>query len=112
MVENIAQAPEVAGDGLEEVMAGFDRPPVPEPDDGVDYEGVQILVTWGKEHIQPSRFQGMDIGPFAMTVPVLKGETPLRTKRRVMRQLNAMAEEELNEKTPRFIQRCKAIGRN
>ena len=71
-----------------------------------------LLVTWGKEHIQPVRFQGMDIGPFAMTLPIMQGETPGQCKRRAMAQLNAMAEEELAEKKPRFIQRCKDMGRN
>lgn len=96
------------------MLAAFKRigVPIQEPDDGVGYEGVMLTVTWGKEHIQPTRFQGMDIGPFAMTVPILKGETPLQAKRRAMLQLNAMAEEEVNEKTPRFIARCKVIGRN
>ena len=71
-----------------------------------------LTVTWGKEHMQPSRFQGMDLGPFSMTAPILKGETPVRAKRRIMRQLNAMALDELREKLPRFIELCKAIGRN
>ena len=69
-----------------------------------------LLVTWGKEHIQPVRFQGMDIGPFTMTVPIMQGETPGQCKRRVMAHLNVMAEEELAEKLPRFIQRCRDGG--
>jgi len=64
-------------------------------------------VTWGKEHIQPLRFQGMDIGPFAMTVVIEKDETPLAAYRRAIRQMNIMAEEELDTKLPRFVQRCK-----
>lgn len=94
------------------MFAGFDKPPLKEPEDATDYEGVMLTVTWGKEHIQPSRFQGMDLGPFAMTAPILKGETPVRAKRRIMRQLNAMALDELREKLPRFAELCKAIGRN
>ncbi len=81
--------------------------------DGADYEGVMLLVTWGKEHIQgsgPSRYHGMDIGPFAMTIPINAGETPLAAKRRAMRHMNAMAEEELLSKGPMFIKRCKSFG--
>lgn len=76
-------------------------------DDKVNYAGTTIHVTWGKEHIQPLRFQGLDIGPFAMDVVVLEGETPLQAKRRAMVHLNEMAEEEVNEKMPRFIERCQ-----
>ena len=43
----------------------------PQTDDGVDYEGTIIHVTWGKEHVQPVRFQGMDIGPYSMDVLVM-----------------------------------------
>lgn len=78
-----------------------------EPKDKSDYTGTPLLVTWGKEHIQPLRFQGMDLGPFAMTVVIEEGETPLAAMRRAMRQMNAMAEEQLAEKMPRFVQRCK-----
>lgn len=75
--------------------------------DGVDYAGTQLTVTWGKEHIQPIRFQGMDIGPYTMQIVVHQGESPIEAKRRAMQHLNVMAEEELAEKLPRFIQRCK-----
>ncbi len=75
--------------------------------DTADYTGTPLLVTWGKEHLQPCRFQGMDIGPYAMTVVIESGETPLAASRRAMRHMNVMAEEELAEKLPRFIQRVK-----
>ena len=106
-------------DDLDGVMDGFGIPeggvdpednavPLdPVPEDSTNYAGTTIHVSWGKEHIQPLRFQGIDIGPFAMDVVVLDGETPLDAKRRAMKHLNAMAEEEIREKMPRFIQRCK-----
>lgn len=81
--------------------------PAPRTSDSTDYTGTTVHVTWGKEHIQPLRFQGLDIGPFAMDVVVLEGETPLQAKRRAMAHLNEMAEDELREKMPRFIQRCQ-----
>lgn len=80
----------------------------PETPDTTNYAGTVLHVTWGKEHVQPLRFQGIDIGPFAMDVVVHEGETPLDAKNRAMKWLNAMAEEEYAEKRPRFIARCKA----
>jgi GTP cyclohydrolase III len=76
----------------------------------VDYEGEKLTVTCGKEHIQPFRFQGMDIGPFEMTVTIMEGETPLDAKRRAMKHLAAMAEEEYREKLPRFQARVRESG--
>ncbi len=77
----------------------------------VNYAGTVLTVTWGKEHVQPLRFQGMDIGPFTMAVMVLDNETPLQAKRRAMVHLNVMAEEEAEEKMPRFIERCRKAER-
>ncbi len=93
-------------------MEGFDQAPpkapkAKPPEDTTDYTGTPLLVTWGKEHIQPCRFQGMDLGPFAMTVVIEEGETPLAASRRAMRQMNVMAEEQLAEKLPRFVKRVK-----
>ena len=99
-------------DGLDEVMAGFDAPqaaalaPKP-PQDTTDYTGTQMTVHWGREHIQPFRFQGMDLGPFSMEVVVHEGETPVQASRRAMRQMNQMAQDELDEKLPRFKARCR-----
>lgn len=75
--------------------------------DDTDYEGTRLLVTWGREHIQPVRFQGMDIGPFDMVVVVLEGEGPINAYRRAMRQLNLIAEEEYQSKLPNFLKRCR-----
>lgn len=65
---------------------------------------------YGREHVQIARFNGMDIGPFEMTVTVLEGETPLDAKRRAMVHLVAMAEEEFREKLPRYKQRLRESG--
>ncbi|MGB1142425.1 MAG: hypothetical protein ACPG1A_16110 [Halioglobus sp.] len=73
----------------------------------MDYAGTTIHVTFGKEHIQPVRFQGMDVGPFGMDVTVQPGESPVEAKRRAMVHLEAMADEEYNEKLPAFIARCR-----
>lgn len=78
--------------------------------DQTDYEGTQLTVAYGREHIQPFRFQGFDVGPFEMTVTVQAGETPLQAKRRAMVHLVAMAEEEYREKLPRFQQRIRESG--
>lgn len=75
-------------------------------DDTTDYAGTELRVTWGKEHLQPLRFQGMDIGPFEMGVVVHEGETPLQAKRRAMKHLNAMAQDEIDEKLPAFKKLC------
>ncbi len=80
--------------------------------DGTDYAGTVLLVTWGKEHVQPARFQGMDIGPFAMEVRILAGETPLQAKRRAMLHLNAMAEEEFAQKLSSFLERVRESEKN
>lgn len=72
-----------------------------------DCVGSTITVTWGKEHVQPCRFQGMDIGPFAMTTVVQDGETPLDAKRRAMRHLNEMAKDEFEQKLPAFLERVR-----
>lgn len=79
-------------------------------EDGVDYEGTPVTVAYGKEHIQPFRFQGFDVGPFEMTVTVREGETPLQAKRRAMAHLVEMAEEEYREKLPRFQARVRESG--
>lgn len=78
--------------------------------DTTDYTGTQLTVHWGREHIQPLRFQGMDIGPYSMEIVVHNGETPVQACRRAMLHMNEMAEEEFAEKLPRFIQRCKAAA--
>lgn len=67
-------------------------------------------MSWGKEHIQPFRFQGMDIGPFEMTVTIREGETPIEAFRRAREQLDAMAEEEYALKLPRFRERVRESG--
>lgn len=67
-------------------------------------------MAYGREHIQPFRFNGLDIGPFEMTVTIRAGETPLQAKRRAMVHLVAMAEEEFREKLPRFKQRVRESG--
>lgn len=101
-----------SGDGLDEVRAapqyyvGADEHVV----DDTDYTGTQLTVHWGREHIQPMKFQGMDLGPFSMEVVVHKGETPFEASRRAMRHMNQMAEAELGTKLPRFIQRCKGAA--
>lgn len=74
------------------------------------YQGEELRVSWGKEHIQPFRFQGMDIGPFEMTVTIKEGESPLDAFRRARVQLDAMAEEEYRLKLPRFQQRVRESG--
>ena len=84
---------------------------MPNTDEG-DYEGSLLLVTWGKEHVQPARFQGMDIGPFAIEVRVRAGETPLQAKRRAMAHLVLMADEEFREKLPRFLERVREAEKN
>jgi hypothetical protein len=72
-----------------------------------DYEGALLSVTYGKEHFQPARFQGMDVGPFEIAVRIRKGETPMAAKRRAMALLAEMAEEEFREKLPRFLARVR-----
>lgn len=64
-------------------------------------------MTWGREHIQPVRFQGMDVGPFDMTVVVQDGETPLGAYRRGIKRLNEIAEVEYQSKLPTFLKRCR-----
>lgn len=95
-------------------MEGFDQPAPKRKnnvlavvDDNTNYTGTQLTVHWGREHIQPLRFQGMDLGPYSMEVVVHEGETPIQAKRRAMHHMNAMAEEDLAVKLPRFVQRCK-----
>ena len=78
--------------------------------DSTDYAGTKLLVTWGKEHIQPVRFQGLDVGPFDMTVVVQDGESPLDAYHRGIRHLNAIAEAEYETKLPAFIKRCAAVA--
>lgn len=100
-------------DGLDEVMEGFgstEHRCDPAAEDTTDYTGTQLVVHWGREHIQPLRFQGMDLGPFSMEIVVHEGESPLQASQRAMRHMNAMAQEELDEKLPRFIARCKAAA--
>lgn len=87
---------------------GFDE--TSEPDDITDYTGTRMTVHCGREHIQPFRFQGMDLGPFTMEIVVNEDETPLQASRRAMRHMNAMAQAELDEKLPRFVARCKAAA--
>jgi len=77
-----------------------------------DYEGQLLTVTYGKEHFQPVRFQGMDVGPFEIAVRIRKGETPMVAKRRAMALLAEMAEEEFREKLPRFLARVRASESN
>lgn len=86
-------------------MDDFDEPK-PDP---TNYAGTTIHVTWGKEHVQPCRFQGMDIGPFGMDVVVLDGETPIQAKQRAMRHLNEMAEEEYRDKLPAFVAKVREV---
>ena len=94
-------------DGFETIQGAMDAAFAA---DATDYTGTQMVVHWGREHIQPLRFQGMDLGPFSMEIVVHEGETPLQASRRAMRHMNAMAEEELAEKLPRFVARCKAAA--
>ena len=68
-------------------------------------------MTWGKEHVQPARFQGMDIGPFAMTTPVLEWETPVQAMNRAMSHLERMAAEEFRRKLPSFLERVREAER-
>ena len=75
--------------------------------DPTDYAGQTLEVTWGKEHFQPARFQGMDVGPYVMRVIILDGETPIQAKRRALVHLNAMALEDYKEKLPAFLERVR-----
>ncbi len=95
---------------LRHQVGGAGEAPTISIPDPTDYTGTQMVVHWGREHIQPLRFQGMDLGPFSMEIVVHEGETPLQASRRAMRHMNAMAEEELAVKLPRFIARCKAAA--
>ncbi len=78
-------------------------PEEPLPDGTV----IDLLVTWGREHVQPVQFQGMDIGPFAMTVRVQSGESPAEVYRRTMVVLDQLAEANYQQKLPRFLERVK-----
>lgn len=81
-----------------------------EAKDDTEYAGSEIRVSYGREHYQPFRFQGFDIGPFEMTVTVKEGETPMQAKRRAMKILEEMAEEEIRVKGPRYKARIHAYG--
>lgn len=64
-------------------------------------------MTLGREHIQPVRFQGIDIGPFMMTVVVQNGETPLQAKRRGYTILKEMADDERDERIAEFLKSAR-----
>jgi hypothetical protein len=72
-----------------------------------DYEGELLSVAHGKEHFQPLRFQGFDIGPFELQTRIRRGESVMEAKRRAMRLLEQMAQEEFEEKLERFLARVK-----
>lgn len=77
-----------------------------------DYEGTLLTVSYGKEHFQPARFQGLDIGPFEIAVRIRKGETPMAAKHRASALLNEMAEQEFKERLPRFLARVRVSESN
>lgn len=53
----------------------------------------------------------MDVGPFEITIRIREGETPIQAKRRAMVHLNQMAEDEYQEKLPRFLERVAEAAR-
>ena len=81
-------------------------------EDDHEYEGEPIDVTWGREHVQPVQYNGMDIGPFSMTTKIRKGETPVSAAARAMLQLDAIAQNEFKTKLPAFLQRIRDAAGN
>lgn len=67
-----------------------------------------MTIAYGREHFQPTKYQGMDIGPFEMTTTIREGESPIEAKRRLTAVMNQMAEEEFAEKLPRFLVRVRS----
>ena len=87
--------------------AAFDQPdaaPVEDPlaSDTIDYTGTKLLVTWGKELLQPVSFNSLSIGPFDMVVVIRDGETPMQAYKRAMVHLTAIAAADLEVRLPAF----------
>lgn len=77
--------------------------------DPTDYRGTEMLVTWGAEIYFPVKFNGFHVGPFSMTVVVQDGERPIDAKRRAMAHLNEIANEEIKERLPKFMEQCRRM---
>ena len=61
-----------------------------------------MLVTWGKELLQPVSFNSLSIGPFDMVVVIRDGETPMQAYKRAMVHLTAIAAADLEVRLPAF----------
>jgi hypothetical protein len=70
----------------------------------------EITVTWGREHVSPIQFCGMDIGPFSATVRLREGETPRQAFDRTMAMLDEWAQDEYRRKLPAFLARVREIA--
>lgn len=47
----------------------------------------------------------MDVGPFEMQTVIREGESPDEARKRLMRVMNKMAEDDFAEKLPRYLER-------
>lgn len=82
-----------------------EQPPDPLDDLGEDVE--ELTVTWGRQHVQPVQYQGMDVGPFSLTLRLREGETLQQAYNRGMARLEEMARRDYEHRLPKFIDRIR-----
>ena len=75
-----------------------------------DLVGSQFLFSWGREHIQPVEFNGMDIGPWEVRLTLRPNETIAQLHVRASSYLDQIAEKEYNRKLPKFLERIKTAS--
>jgi hypothetical protein len=80
------------------------------PEEPGEFDAAELTVTWGREHVQPVQFCGLDLGPFSMTVRVRAGETTQAAASRAFSALDVIAEAEYRRKLPQFLARVREAG--
>lgn len=72
--------------------------------------GTQVKFASGREHFQPIKFHGFDIGPFEITITIDQGSPPLEAlQKRARSLLQAMKEEEFKFEREAYLQRVKDL---
>lgn len=72
--------------------------------------GSELRLSWGREHLQPIEFHGLDIGPFEMTLTVRDGESISDVYEKGMNVLDQIAERAYIRKRKRYIERIKEMS--
>jgi hypothetical protein len=69
--------------------------------------GSMIVVTWGEELHAPIQFNSFRIGGLTLQIPIREGETARDAYARAWVQLEALGEEQFEEKLKGFMQRAR-----